>query len=160
MIPSRFLARVSGSGPGFPLLALGIAALLLLPSCATMRSSPRQKIPVTSQPAGATVTVTDPAGVVVARETTPGTLVVKRGAGYFKAASYTATIEKPGYQTQQIPIVKDKINKWYAGNLLGTTSLALGALIIDPATGAMYVLKPSAIDVTLEPARGGRRGRR
>jgi hypothetical protein len=73
-----------------------------------------------------------------------------------KAARYTATIEKPGYETQQIPIVKDKINKWYAGNLLGTTSLALGGLIIDPATGAMYVLKPAAIDVTLERERGGR----
>jgi hypothetical protein len=59
-----------------------LCALVLAPSCATMRSSPRQKIPVTTQPAGATVTVRDPAGAVVARETTPGTLVVKRGAGY------------------------------------------------------------------------------
>ncbi|HYF36667.1 MAG TPA: hypothetical protein VD994_15330 [Prosthecobacter sp.] len=141
-----------------PLLALSLAALLL-PSCATMRSTSKQKIPVTTTPPGATVTVTDPTGTVVAKETTPGTLVVKRGAGYFKAAKYTATIEKPGYQTEQIPIVKDKINKWYAGNLLGTTSLALGGLIVDPATGAMYVLKPAAIDVTLTPASAKGRSR-
>ena len=137
--------------------AILLLGLLILPSCATIRSGSKQKIPVTTRPSGATVTVTNPTGKVVARATTPGTLVLKRGAGYFKAANYTATVAKPGYQSQQIPIVKDKINKWYAANVFGLASITLGALVVDPSTGAMYILKPSAIDVTLSPAKGGTR---
>lgn len=78
---------------------------------------------------------------------TPATISLQRGAGYFKKSSYTVTISKDGYETQQIPVT-GSVNGWYAGGNLLIGGL-IGYLIVDPATGAMWELNPPLVHPTL-----------
>ena len=130
-----------------PLIAVTI--LVSMNGCASVMSGSRKKVSINSNPSGASVTVADKKGREVASLTTPCVADLKRGAGFFIGASYVATIEKPGYQTQQVKI-RPTGNPWSIGNLL--VGGVLGLLIVDPATGAMFGLTPSEINAQLVPA--------
>ncbi len=128
-------------------LTLG-AVLLSLCSCASIITSGDRKVQVTSHPTAATVTVYDIRSNVVTTATTPTTVKLKKGAGYFKGADYRLVVEKAGYQPREYEIRHD-INGWYWGNFaLGGM---LGFLVVDPLTGGMWELKPDQIDAELVP---------
>ena len=119
---------------------------VLFSNCATIVSRSSYPILVKSDPAGATVSITDKKGKEVFKGISPSTVILKSGAGYFSRAEYQVKISISGYTDQTIPVLY-KLNGWYFGNLL--FGGIIGMLIIDPASGAMWKLETPPINVTL-----------
>jgi hypothetical protein len=122
----------------------------LLPffGCATIIKGPNQNIPFSTDPEGAKVSVFDANGMRISEGTTPITLSLKRGNGYFKSAEYRVVFEAPGYQKKEVWI-SGSMEVWYvAGNLL--VGGLIGWLVVDPLTGAMWHLTPDKVSPQLE----------
>ena len=119
---------------------------LALTGCASIINGSTQPVAIQSVPDGATVSVTNSAGVKVHNGTTPLTVTLNRGAGYFKSESYTIVVEKDGFERKEMTIT-GTVNGWYIGNIL--FGGVIGMLAVDPATGAMYSL-PDTVNATLE----------
>ena len=122
------------------------AVLATLSSCASIVSKSSWPVSVNSNPAGATITITNRKGNEVYKGTAPAMINLKSGAGFFKKESYIIHYELAGYATKEIPL-ECRVNGWYWGNLL--LGGVLGMLIIDPATGAMYKLNTETVQGTL-----------
>jgi len=118
-----------------PLIAL-VIMLPFISSCASIMTGRHQKIAVTSNPEGATVTCADQTIV------TPGELTLLRGEG-----PYTVAINKDGYWEETV-ILKKTMSGATAGNALIGGLIGIG---VDAATGAMYKLVPEEINVDLKP---------
>lgn len=134
---------------------LCLVALLfgLLPflGCATIVKGTEQKVTFSSDPDGAKVSVFSPEGMLVAEGKTPVVLPLRKGDGFFQAAKYRVTFEAPGYQKKEIWLSGDLEAGWYlAGNLL--IGGFVGWLIVDPATGAMWTLRPKDVITKMDPA--------
>lgn len=126
-------------------LALTTLALALS-GCATIFNGQQQAVSIQSEPEGAAITVTNRAGEKVHAGTTPVTLTLNRGAGYFKAESYTISFTKPGFATKEL-VLTSTMSGWFIGNLL--FGGLIGMLAVDPVTGAMYVF-PDKVSETLQ----------
>lgn len=124
-----------------------IAAATWLTGCATIFEGGSQPLTFKSVPEAASITISNRAGEKIHNGTTPATVQLKRGNGYFRKESYTVMIEKPGYAPKQIEVT-GAVNGWYFGNIL--FGGVIGMLIVDPATGAMYTLKPNTVEAALE----------
>jgi len=123
-----------------------IAPVCLLSSCATVVSKTSYPVTINSNPTGATVTITNKKGVEVFKGKSPSTVVLKSSAGYFAKAEYHVKISMPGYTEQTIPVTSS-LNGWYFGNLF--FGGPLGLLVIDPASGAMWRIDQTAVNVSL-----------
>lgn len=120
-----------------------------LTGCASIFNGSTHAVTIHSAPQeGAAVTVTNRAGQTVHNGTTPLTLTLARGAGYFKGESYTIRLKKPGFADKEITITPT-VSGWYIGNIL--FGGLIGMLGVDPATGGMYVF-PDTVTGTLDPA--------
>jgi hypothetical protein len=115
--------------------------------CATIIAKSSQTITVTSEPPNSAVSITNAAGVAVHSGSTPMTVTLKKGRGYFKAEHYLVRITKEGFQAREVH-VRGEVNGWYIGNVI--FGGLIGLLAVDPATGAMYTLKPKEIGATLD----------
>ena len=124
------------------------AVVLALSGCASIFNGKTQAVVVTSVPDGALASVTNRAGEKIHTGTTPVTLTLNRGAGYFKAETYTVTLTKEGFATKQLTLTST-VSGWYIGNIL--FGGLIGMLAVDPVTGAMYTF-PESISGTLESA--------
>ena len=78
--------------------------------------------------------------------TTPMTVTLKKGRGYFKPEVYTVRFTKDGSKPREI-LVSGAVNGWYFGNII--FGGLIGLLAVDPATGTRYTLKPDAVEGTL-----------
>lgn len=125
------------------LAALCVAALA---GCATVVSDSSYPLAVNSNPDGAYFTVTNRDGIEVNRGTTPESVELKAGGGYFKAQTYTIVLSKEGFEDQTVS-VRSTMDGWYWGNIL--IGGLVGMLIIDPITGAMYKL-PETVHVNMD----------
>jgi hypothetical protein len=123
------------------------AALLVLSGCASIFNGKTQKITLKSAPDGATAVVTNGAGQSIHTGTTPVTLELNRGAGYFKSESYTVVLSKAGFVPKEVKLTAT-VSGWYIGNIL--FGGLIGMLAVDPVTGAMYTF-PEAVSETLQP---------
>jgi hypothetical protein len=131
-------------------LAALLAAIALLPGCASIISGRYADISIASNPTGAHVAIRDDANQEVASFHTPGVAKLKRNRKFLMPARYTATIDAPGYQAAQVPI-RSTANPWILANVvLG----GLPGLIVDSATGAVYQPTPSRIHQELSPIHG------
>ncbi|MDA7419113.1 hypothetical protein PGB34_22300 [Xenophilus arseniciresistens] len=120
-----------------------------LTGCASIFNGTTQSVVLHSAPQeGAAVSVTNRAGETVHTGTTPVTLTLKRGAGYFKGESYTIRMKKEGFADKEI-VLTPTVSGWYFGNLM--LGGLLGMLAIDPATGGMYTF-PDSVTGTLNAA--------
>jgi hypothetical protein len=131
------------------IIAAAVAvSLAFVSGCATIfTGGGSQKVNIASTPPGAQVSITNRAGEVVSKGSTPFVAKLKKGAGYFKSENYTLNFTMPGYRTQQARLTP-RISGWYFGNIaLGGL---LGMVCIDPATGAMYKLEPKDVAITLQ----------
>jgi hypothetical protein len=128
----------------FPICLL--ASTSLLSSCASIVSHSTWPVALSSAPMGASVSVIDRGGKEVYTGTTPAAVQLKSGAGFFQRAKYSIKFTKAGFTTQTIPLEAD-VNGWYFGNLL--FGGAIGMLIVDPATGAMYRISQKDVQATL-----------
>ena len=118
-------------------LALIPAALAILSGCASIVSDSQYPVSVITTPAGATFEVRNRAGNVIHSGTTPGSVTLKSGAGYFKGETYTIAFRKEGFADQQTTL-NSSLDGWYWGNII--FGGLIGMLAVDPATGAMYKL--------------------
>jgi hypothetical protein len=86
--------------------------------------------------------------LLVVPRLSPATATLKKGDGYFKAASYKIRIEKSGYKPQEIELKSSLNFGWY---LIGNIFIGglLGWLVVDPLTGAMWTLSPDKVDAKL-----------
>ena len=129
------------------LFAIGLT--LFLSGCATIFSGSRNTVLIRTDPPKANITIIDRHGTEVYNGSGQATIRLKTGAGYFVPARYTVKINATGYQ-ERIVEIKSTINGWYFANIF--IGGALGMLIIDPATGAMWRLKDIVIDEKLDKA--------
>ncbi len=124
-----------------------IISSFFLSSCATIISGNTYPLSIRTEPAGATVTVTNKKGKEIFTGKSPAKLKVKSGAGYFTKAQYFVKLNAPGY-AEKIVTVNFKFNGWYVGNL--AIGGALGMIVIDPLTGAMWRIADPVVDEKLE----------
>ncbi|HYO23777.1 MAG TPA: hypothetical protein VEQ85_02410 [Lacipirellulaceae bacterium] len=129
-------------------VALATLSLAAGGGCASIISGRHADVAINSDPPQAHVTVRNARGQTVAEATTPAVVSLRRGDGFLRRASYTATIEKPGYLPAQAPI-SSSVNPWIAGNLVFG---GIPGLIVDPYTGAMWQPSPREIHQNLYPA--------
>jgi hypothetical protein len=131
------------------ILNLALCAIVIpatFSSCATIFGKSSYPVAIRTDPQGAAVTITDKKSKEVFKGQTPCTVTLKSGAGYFTKAEYQVKLNAPGYAEQVLPIYF-KLNGWYFGNLL--VGGALGMLIVDPLSGAMWKLDTPGVNVTL-----------
>ena len=121
-----------------------------LTGCASIFNGSTQAVTIHSAPQeGAAVTVTNRAGQAVHNGTTPLTLTLARGAGYYKGEIYTIRLKKDGFADKEITITPT-VSGWYIGNLL--FGGLIGMVGVDPATGGMYVFPDSVTGELESPA--------
>lgn len=83
----------------FTLLTVAIVAS----GCASIMKGSDQSITIKSDPAEARLVITDVReGKDIHIGQTPLTTSLKRGAGYFKKGIYKITVEKPGYNKEEV----------------------------------------------------------
>ena len=124
---SVFRSRIS--------LAAVVASAVLLSSCASIIHGSTQKIHVTSQPAGAAITVDEkPSG------TTPTDLKVSR------KTSHLVELTLPGYRRYEVTL-EPKFNSATMGNILAGGIIGMG---VDHSTGANNTLYPDHVDAVLQ----------
>ena len=134
----------------FYLMAAITSLAILASGCASIASKVNYPVTINSNPSGAEVEVKNSSGMVVFSGKTPTTTILRSGGAYFNKYNYMVTFHKEGYNPTTQNINAD-IDSTYFGNfLLGG---ALGMLIIDPITGAMWELPPYA-SATLSPKSG------
>ena len=125
---------------------IAVASILLMTSCASIVSKSSWPITINSSPSEAKISIKDKKGIEIYTGTTPATLKLKSGSGFFSKARYQVTFEKVGFDKKVVP-VEFKLNGWYFGNII--FGGPLGLLIIDPATGAMFKLETEFLNETL-----------
>ena len=118
--------------------------------CASIISKSNYPVNITSQPSGADITIVNKKGRVVYEGKTPTVVDLKAGAGWFQGQDYVVKFNKDGYETQTAQI-EQKLDNWY---LFGNIALGglIGWVIVDPITGAMWVLED--VNVNLQPKPG------
>ena len=123
-------------------------ATLALSGCATIVDEPNQLVPISSDPEGAQVVITDETGTRVYDGTTPASVTLEKSDGsYWGGKEYVVEISKEGYETQEVP-VESRPNGWYiAGNVL--FGGLIGWFIVDPLNGDMYTLSPDKVESTM-----------
>ncbi len=133
--------------------SIALASLIAATTgCASIVGDTTHPVAIGSSPAGASFDVKDESGVVVHSGTTPNTIMLKSGNGYFDGADYVVTFHKEGFEDQQVTL-ESSVYGWYWGNIL--FGGLIGLLIVDPMTGAMYTLPEnshSTLNPTSQPA--------
>jgi hypothetical protein len=146
---TRIARRFHRSGRWLAAHGRAVLSLLPLAACASIVSSPVHPVQINTQPVGAHVIVLNDGGDVVFEGTTPAIVPLAAGRGFFRGANYQLSVEKPGYE----PIdgrVPRSLNLWYSvGNGMLGFGGAIGWLIVDPLTGAMWSLAP--VNLVLTP---------
>ena len=127
---------------------VAIILCLSITGCASIFSGGPKKVTINTTPPNAKVTIYDKEGKLVATKESPAVVPLERSTGYFSGQEYRIVIQKPGYKSTEVR-VRATVNGWYFGNLL--IGGAIGMLIVDPLTGAMFTLKPDQINETLTP---------
>ena len=126
-----------------------LAAAMLVTGCSSIVDGRAQHVKINSTPVGAKFSIYDKEGKSVVTNTTPADLVLSRRHGYFNGEDYKMIFEAPGYYPYEVH-VKSTVDGWYYGNIIfGVSGVVIGMLIVDPATGAMYTLKPDELNVNL-----------
>ena len=128
------------------LVVATLGACGALSGCATIVHSGPRPISVASAPAGAKVSIYDRSNTLVQTNTTPFVAQLSTKYGYFQGQSYRLVFEMPGRATTEVKL-QSTLSGWYFGNLI--LGGAIGMLIVDPLTGAMFNLSPEKIDQTL-----------
>jgi hypothetical protein len=130
---------------GFLLVAT-FGAFGAISGCATIVHGGPRAISVASAPVGAKVSIYDRSNTLVMTNTTPFIAQLPTKYGYFQAQNYRLVFEMPAHATAEVNLTSS-VSGWYFANLI--LGGAIGMLIVDPLTGAMFNLSPEKIDQTL-----------
>ena len=119
-----------------------------------MSFNPKQSMSITTEPSGATLVITDlRTGGELVDTQTPYTASLKRGAGFFKGASYNLRFVHDGYVTRDVELVARTSGWTILGNIIAPGGF-FGLLIVDPITGGMWTLEPREADAGIDLAEG------
>tara|TARA_R110001632_G_scaffold203980_1_gene327379 strand:- start:879 stop:1367 length:489 start_codon:yes stop_codon:yes gene_type:complete len=121
-------------------MTAALSASLFVSGCASIISDSQYPVSVKSEPPGAEYQIRNRSGAVIHQGTTPNTVTLKAGDGYFKGARYNMQFSKEGYE-QQSQTLDSSVDGWYWANIV--FGGLIGMLAVDPATGAMYKLPPA-----------------
>ncbi|MEH6800597.1 MAG: hypothetical protein V7681_14995 [Halopseudomonas sabulinigri] len=116
-------------------ITAALSASVFVTGCASIVSDSQYPVVVNSNPPGAEYQIRNRSGHVIHQGTTPSTVTLKSGDGYFKGARYNLQFTKEGFE-QQSQTLDSSMDGWYWGNLL--IGGGIGLLLVDPLTGAMY----------------------
>ncbi len=114
-----------------------VVAAGLMTGCASVVGDTKYDVRVTSTPPDASFEVVNKDGDIVQTGSTPSTVTLKSGRGYFKGQTYDLKFKKSGY-ADKVVTLDSSLSGWYWGNLL--IGGVIGMLVVDPLTGAMYKL--------------------
>ena len=128
-------------------LPTAILCAAALSSCATILGESDYPITFNTTPSGGNIAITNKSGVNVYQGSTPITLTLPAGDGYFSGEKYAIEASMPGYPTTTT-IMDTTIDGWYVGNIL--FGGIIGLLFVDPSTGAMYKLGED-LTIDLDP---------
>ena len=133
------------------------AALFLVIGCASIIHGGTQDVTVSSEPGAARVSVYDRYNHEIWTGTAPCTIPMDRGDGFLKKAHYRIEVAKEGYEPNSVYISSSLDAGWY---LVGNFFIGglVGWLIVDPASGAMWRLKPKEIHTHLDQRSAGLEG--
>jgi hypothetical protein len=127
-------------------LVATIGAGSALSGCATIVHGGPRAISVASAPVGAKVSIYDRSNTLVMTNTTPFIAQLPTKYGYFKGQNYRLVFEMPAHTTAEVNLTSS-VSGWYFANLV--FGGAIGMLIVDPITGAMFNLSPEKLDQNL-----------
>lgn len=125
-----------------------VAAAATVSGCASIVHAGPRVIPVDSSPQGATVTIYDRDNRKVMQKTTPFVAELRPKYRYFGGQTYRFVFELSGHEKVE-RIVDSELSGWYFGNIV--FGGLIGALIVDPLTGAMFNLAPEKIEQVMTP---------
>ncbi len=94
-----------------------LAAVFLLPGCASMFTKSTYPLTINSNPPGADITITNKKGKTVYQGQSPAIVKLKSSAGYMSKAEYVVKLSTPGYDDYLVTIGAD-IEGWYFANIL------------------------------------------
>lgn len=114
--------------------------------CATIVSKSDYPVSIQSAPENVAFTVVDANGSEIHTGTTPETVLLHAGAGFFQTASYTIQFRDGDTIVKEVEL-NAQLDGWYLGNVI--FGGLIGMLIIDPASGAMFSL-PESVTGELE----------
>jgi len=119
-----------------------VAALLVLPGCASIVNGTRGDVAIRSDPSGASFEVRDRDGNVVASGETPASARLERNRSVFQPAIYQVVLRKPGYLPKRAAI-NTRMGAWCAADWV---LLLLGGLV-DGFTGGCWNLEEPPIQI-------------
>ena len=121
---------------------------ILISGCASIVDGGNKTVQVTSNPPGAQFAVYNSSGKFIITQTTPAIVTLPRSDGWFVPASYKLICDKEGYHSDESHI-RAILSPWYFGNII--FGGLIGIVIVDPATGAMWVLNKKEVNFDLSP---------
>lgn len=124
-----------------------LASIVFSTGCATIVSESSYPVIINSVPSGKTFVIKNRDGIQVGEGTTPYTIVLKAGAGYFQKEKYEIVFNDKKLGNKSF-ILEPTVDGWYLGGNLLFGGL-IGYLVVDPLTGAMYKL-PKSFTADLE----------
>lgn len=115
-------------------------SFLFLAGCASIINNKPESFSITSEPSSASVSIKDiKSDKIIVKNETPFSIILEKSNGYFSGKEYEVSIKKDGYKDMNFKI-KPAVSGWYVANIL--FGGVVGMLIVDPATGHMWTLKP------------------
>jgi len=122
---------------------VAIGAVTLFTGCAYfLGGGDAQDVLVESTPEGASVVITTTGGVPIFEGATPASVNLKR------KYKYNVAVNLDGYKEKTV-MIDQTLNMYVVGNILCG---GIPGLVVDALTGAMWVLEPEQIVITLEMA--------
>jgi len=119
-----------------------VVGVLICTGCASIVSKSQYPVTIQSNPSGATVVVKNKHGAAIQRATTPATVFLSAKSGFFSPEKYSIEFKKPGCNSCTTALSAN-LDPWYFGNII--FGGLIGAVIVDPATGAMWKLDKTVI---------------
>lgn len=120
-------------------LLIMACSITVLSGCASIVSDTRYPVAVESNTSGE-LTVEDRQGTRHYKGETPANVTLSASQGFFRPARYEATLVTDDGSTVTESF-RATLDPWYIGNVV--FGGAIGLLIVDPATGAMWKLRPN-----------------
>jgi len=114
--------------------------LLLAAGCASIVSKSDYDVAVDCNSPGFTVNIYKDDELVTST-VAPSVVTLSSRGGYFIPASYRFKFEKEGFSAEEVEL-DASFDWWYMGNIL--FGELIGALIVDPLTGAMWKFEEDA----------------